>query len=111
MTYIKLNLIESFTKSKCIFMDLWHINVIQYCNILEIIEKNNSLEKKNLQPKKQMKPRWLIVHEQKINNIRRKISFISVIFHCQSNSTPLIKHQETIKVKLKKWYRNIKTSP
>ena len=55
-----------------------------------------------------MKPRWLIVHEQKINNIRRKISYISVILHCQNNNTPLTKHQETIKVKLKKWYRNIK---
>ena len=42
-----------------------------------------------------MKPRFHIIHEQKINNIRR----------CQNN-TPLTKHQVTIKVKLKKWYRN-----
>ena len=89
-------------------MDLWNINVIQYCAILAVLQKNNSLKEKSLQPKKQMKPRWLIVHEQKINNIRRKISYISVILHCQNNNTPLTKHQETIKPKFKKWYRNIK---
>ena len=55
-----------------------------------------------------MKPRWLIIHELKINNIRHKISYISVIIYCQNNNTPLTKHQETIKVKLKKWYKNIK---
>ena len=55
-----------------------------------------------------MKPRCLIIHEQKINNITRKISYISVILHCQNNNTPLTKHQETMKVKFKKWYRNIK---
>ena len=55
-----------------------------------------------------MKPRCLIIHEQKINNITRKISYISVILHCQNNNTPLTKHQETTTVKLEKWYRNIK---
>ena len=95
---------ESFIKSNCILIDLWNINVIQYCAILAILEKNNSLKEKNLQPKKQMKPRWLIIHELKINNIRHKISYISVIIYCQNNNTPLTKHQETIKVKLKKWY-------
>ena len=42
-----------------------------------------------------MKSRLHIIHEQKINNIRR----------CQNN-TPLTKHQVTIKAKFKKWYRN-----
>ena len=64
---------------------------------------------KNLQPKKQMKSRGLIIHEQKINNIRRKISYISVILHCQNNNTPLTKHQETMKVKLKKMVFKHKT--
>ena len=44
--------IESFIKSNCIFMDLWNINVIQYCAILAVLQKNNSLKEKNLQPKK-----------------------------------------------------------
>ena len=33
---------ESFIKSNCILIDLWNINVIQYCAILAILEKNNS---------------------------------------------------------------------
>ena len=98
-------IIESFVKSNCILMDLWTINVTQYCAILAILEKNNSSKEKNLQPKKQMKHRWLIIHEQKINNIRPNIyqSYSLAI-----TITPLTKHQETIKVKLKKWYKNIK---
>ena len=70
-------IIESFVQSSCILMDLRNINVTQYCAIIAILEENNSLKEKKLQPKKQMKPRWLIIHEQKINNIRLKISYIS----------------------------------
>ena len=70
-------IIESFVQSNCILMDLRNINVTQYCAIIAILEENNSLKEKKLQPKKQMKPRWLIIHEQKINNIRLKISYIS----------------------------------
>ena len=33
-------------------MDLWNINVIQYCAILAVLQKNNSLKEKSLQPKK-----------------------------------------------------------
>ena len=90
-------------------MDLRNINVIHHCAILGTLEKNNSLKEKNLQPKIQMKSRWLIIHQQKINNIRRKISYISVILHCQNNNTPLTKHQETMKVKLKKMVFKHKT--
>ena len=57
-------------------MDLLNINVIQYCAILAVLEKNNSLKEKNLQRRKQMKPRWLIIHKQKINNVSRKISYM-----------------------------------
>ena len=70
-------IIESFVQSNCILMDLRNINVTQYCAIIAILEENNSLKEKKLQPKKQMKPRWFIIHEQKINNIRLKISYIS----------------------------------
>ena len=70
-------IIESFVQSNCILMDLRNINVTQYCAIIAILEENNSLKEKKLQPKKQMKPRWLIIHEQKINNIRLEISYIS----------------------------------
>ena len=70
-------IIESFVQSNCILMDLRNINVTQYCAIIAILEENNSLKEKKLQPKKEMKPRWLIIHEQKINNIRLKISYIS----------------------------------
>ena len=38
-------IIELFTKSNCIFLDLWNINVIQYCVILAVLEKNNSVNK------------------------------------------------------------------
>ena len=91
-------------------MDLWNVNVIQYCAVLTVLDKNNSLKEKNTKADKQIKPRWLEFHEQKINNIKRKISYISVILQCQNSNTPLTKHQKSINAKLVKWYRNTKHS-
>ena len=54
-------------------------------------------------------PRWRVFLEQKINNIRRKLSFVTLILKCQDDATPLTKHQLSISNKLKKWYRNTKT--
>ena len=59
---------------------------------------------------KQTKPRWLDFHKQKLSDIRRKISYISVILQCQNSNTPLTKHQKSINAKLVKWYRNTKHS-
>ena len=46
--------------------------------------------------------------EEKINNIRRKISFITLITNSQNGSAESTKHQLTIKAKLKRWYGNAK---
>ena len=89
---------------------MWNVNVIQYCVVLTVLDKNNSLMEENTKADKQTKPRWLDFHEQKINNIRRKISYISVILQCRNSNTPLTKHQKSIITKLVKWYRNTKHS-
>ena len=54
------------------------------------------------------KPNWQIHLEEKINIIRRKISFIKLITNSQNDSAELTKHQVTIKAKLKRWYGNTK---
>ena len=102
------HIIETFISSNKITTDLWNINVIQYCAVLTILEKNDSLNEENTKTGKHTKPRWLDFHEQKINNTRRKISYISVIMQCQNSNTPLTKHQKSINAKLMKWYRNTK---
>ena len=50
----------------------------------------------------------LIGRFQKINNIRRKISFITLITNSQNGYGELIKHQLIIKAKLKRCYGNTK---
>ena len=101
---------ELLINSNKITTDLWNINVIQYCAVLTVLDKNKSLKEKNNKAEKQTKPRWLDFHQQKINNIRRKISDISVILQCRNSNTPLTKHQKSINAKLVKWYRNTKHS-
>ena len=101
---------ELFISSNKITTDLWNINVIQYCAVLTVLDKNKSLKEKNNKAEKQTKPRWLDFHQQKINNIRRKISDISVILQCRNSNTPLTKHQKSINAKLVKWYCNTKHS-
>ena len=64
------HIIELFISSNKITTDLWNVNVIQYCAVLTVLDKNNSLKEKNTKANKQTKPRWLDFHEQKINNIR-----------------------------------------
>ena len=54
------------------------------------------------------KPNWQIHLEEKINIIRRRISFIKLITNSQNDSAELTKHQVTIKAKLKRWYGNTK---
>ena len=53
-------------------------------------------------------PKWTRIIEDKINNIRRKISYTSVILEAQEKCKELTKHQLTIKMKLKRWYGNTK---
>ena len=104
------HIIELFISSNKITAGLWNVNVIQYCTVLTVLDKNNSLKEDNTKADKHTKPRWLDFHEQKINNIRRKISYISVILQCRDSNTPLTKHQKSINTKLVKWYRNTKHS-
>ena len=91
-------------------MDLWNVNVIQYCAVLTVLDKNNSLKDKITKADKQKNARRLDFHEQKIINIQRKILYISIILQCQNSNAPQTKHQKSINAKLMKWYRNTKES-
>ena len=46
--------------------------------------------------------------DTKINPIRCKISYITLIINCRNTSTVLTKHQKKIENRLKKWFRNTK---
>ena len=64
-------------------LDLWTINVIYYTSAVSILQKEGKLkeEKGNKQPKG--KPRWQIGHESRIQAIRRKLSYTTVLQQCQ----------------------------
>ena len=89
-------------------MSLWFINVIQYAAIVTILDRSNLLKYfKNIVENKRT-PNWKIHLEEKINNIRRKISFITLIANSQNCCVESTKHQLTIKAKMKRWYGNTK---
>ena len=89
-------------------MNLWLLNVIQYAAIVTILDRYNLLKERKHYARKTETPRWQKIIEEKINNLRRKISLISVVEECQKKSIQLTKHQLTIRAKLKRWYGNTK---
>ena len=60
-------------------MSLWLINVIQYTAIVTILDRNNLLKYHKNIVKDKRTPNWQIHLQEKINNIRRKMSFITLI--------------------------------
>ena len=72
-------------------VNLWKINVMQYSAVLTLLQRHNQL-KENPQTKK--KPRRLEFQQQKVNSIRRRISYINLILQCRNHNTHLTKHQE-----------------
>ena len=44
-------------------MDLWNVNVIQYCTVLTVLDIIDSVKEENTNADKQTKPRWLDFHE------------------------------------------------
>ena len=88
-------------------VNLWKINLMQYSTVLTLLQRHNQLKENPPQKKKQ---RWLEFQQQKVNSIGRKVSYINLILQCRNHNTRLTKQQEKIQLKLKKCYRNTKTS-
>ena len=103
------HVIDSFINERLTDINLWKLNVTQYAAILTILERHDMLKENTKTKGVKRIPRWRVFLEQKINNIRRKLSFVTLILKCQDDATPLTKHQLSISNKLKKWYRNTKT--
>ena len=85
-------------------MNLWIINVIQYSAIVTLLNIHNKLDTRKETNVKGKTPTWMIHHNEKINAIRRKIAFITLIMDSRKNNKPLTKHQLTIEKKLRKWF-------
>ena len=54
--------------------------------------------------KQQNIPRWRILLEQRIDSLRRRLSFIDIILKCKEEQK-YTTHQRRIEYKLRKWYR------
>ena len=82
-------------------LDLWTINVIYYTSVVSILQKEGKLKevKGNKQPKR--KPGWQIRHESRIQAIRRKLSYTTVLQQCRRENK-YTKHQRNIKQKMQK---------
>ena len=102
------DVITTFVENNLDKMSLWFIDVIQYTAIVTILDRNNLLKYRKNIVKDKRTATWQIHLEEKINNIRREISFITSITNSQNGSAELTKHQLTIKEKLRRWYGNTK---
>ena len=100
--------IANYITETFISRNLWNVNVIHYCAVLTVLVKTDCLKEENTKADKHTKLRWLDFHDQKINNIRQKTSYISVILQYGNSNTPLTKHQKSINAKLMKWYHKSK---
>ena len=98
----------SFIENNLDKMSLLFINVIKQTAIVTILDRNNLLKYRNNIVKDKRTPTWQIHLEEKVNNIRRKKSFITLITNSQNGSAGLTKHQWTIKAKSKRWYGHTK---
>ena len=58
--------------------DLWHLNVIQYCAIVTLLDIRGVLKERKHYARETRTPTWKKVLEEQINNTRRKIS----LNHC-----------------------------
>ena len=81
--------------------------VIQYAAIIRLLDKYGLLRERKHNARVSKIPTWQKIIEEKINNLRRKISYILVVLECEKNAK-FTKHQLAIKAKLKRWYGNTK---
>ena len=95
-------IIKHFINHQKEIISLWTINVIQYSAIIALLDYNNVL--KEITAENQKTPRrWNVFLNNKINSIRRKISYITLIVNSRNTSSVLTKHQKRIENRLKKW--------
>ena len=77
------------------------------CNSSDATRKNRSVKAEDQCLYKKPKPGWQTQAENRINSLRKKLSYIDVVEKCKQTNT-YTNHQQKIKQKLKKWYGNIK---
>ena len=86
--------------------DLWTLNVMYYATAVTVMEiEGNLREEKKRRPKK-AKPGWQIRIESRIEAIRRKLCYTYVLTECCKNRR-YARHQNTIKIKMEKWFGKI----
>ena len=93
-------IIKDFINHQKEIISLWTINVIQYSAIIALLDYNNVLKGITAKNEK-IPPRWKVFLNNKINSIRRKISYITLIVNCRNTSSVLTKHQKKIENRLK----------
>ena len=87
-------------------ISLSDINVASYLTAVTLLERIGWLKPKTNAYKKP-KRGWQTQAENRINSLRKKLSYIDEVEKCKQTNT-YTNHQQKIKQKLKKWYGNIK---
>ena len=82
---------------------IWDLDVICYTTAVTILEAKGKLREIKNMTKQQNKPGWRIQLEQRIDSLRRRLSFIDIIPKCKEEQK-YTAHQRKIEYKLRKWY-------
>ena len=85
-------------------VSLCDLNVIYYMSAVTTLEAKGKLREIKNMTKQQNIPGWRIQLEQRIDSLRRRLSFIDIILKCKEEQK-YTAHQRRIEYKLRKWYR------
>ena len=83
------------------------INMLVYVSAVTIQTHLDDLKEHKRPGRKPKKPGWITNLETKVEQLRRKISFVTVMMECQ-NKNQFTRHQMNLKRKLQKWFGNTK---
>ena len=84
-------------------VSLWDLNVIYETSAVTLLEANGKLTEMRSMGKRHNTPGWQVQLEQRIDSLRRRLSFIGVILTCKEQQR-YTTHQKNIEHKLQKWY-------
>ena len=84
------------------------MNVIHYTIAITLLEHEGKLKEIRRKPGNKDKPRWQIRVESRIQAIRKKLSYTTVLIECNKKQQ-FTKHQRSIKYRMEKQYGNVST--
>ena len=99
-------IIEEILSQNGSSINLWHINVMQYATAITLLSRHGKLRENKKKNKVDKTPGWMMNIMNRINAIRRKLSYINLVRKCREQNI-FTRKQKQIERNLKRRYGNI----